>query len=70
MLNPYIQNLPPKRTDKTAKNDNLAAEQYARTIENSASEVDAGLWLGKLLIRMGEKLTKQHVELKGTKQSA
>ena len=55
---------------RKAKIDGLTAEQYAREIENVAPKADAGLWLGKLLIRMGEKLTKQNIELEGTKQSA
>ncbi len=70
MINPFIQNLPPKKLDGTTKNDALAAEQYARAIENPIPRVNAGLWLGKLLIRMGEKLAKQDIEMKGTKQSA
>ena len=70
MLNPFIQNLPPKKLNSKAKNDDLTAEQYPGAAENLAPRVDAGLWLGKLLIRMGEKLVKQDIEMKGTKQSA
>ena len=70
MLNPFIQDLPPRRKSLVVKNRQLTAEQHTEAVEDIAPHPAPGLWLGKLLIRMGEKLTKQNIELKGTKQSA
>jgi len=70
MLNPFMQDLPRKRNGRVSKNESLAAEQKPVVVETFTRRPSAGLWLGKLLIRMGEKLAKQDVQWKGTKQSA
>ncbi len=59
MLNPYLQsNLKEKTRKDSPAPGELSAQRVARAIAASAPRSSAGLWLGRLLIRIGEKLAK------------
>jgi hypothetical protein len=71
MMNPYLQ-VPPKQAEKARKvmNDELTAGQYAEILSKPAPRRNLGLWIGSLLIRMGNRLAQQDVEMKTSKEHA
>jgi hypothetical protein len=71
MMNPFLQ-VPAQKPGKGRKamNDELAAEQYAQSESNRAPHGNIGLWVGNLLIRMGNKLTQQDIDMKTSKEHA
>jgi hypothetical protein len=71
MMNPFFQ-IPPEKPgrNRTAMDDEMAAHQYAQTSKGSAPRKNIGLWVGKLLIRMGKKLAEQDVEMITSKERA
>ena len=71
MMNPFLQ-IPPEKTGKnrTALDDEMAAQLYAQTIRSSTPRKNVGLWVGKLLIKMGKKLAEQDIEMKTSKEHA
>ena len=51
------------------------AEEYAShltgySVDTASPRPPMGLWLGRLLIRMGQKLTKEDADLKITRENA
>ncbi len=71
MMNPFLQ-VPPQqaRKDRKTMNDELSAEQYAQLLSKSAPRRNLGLWIGSLLIRMGNRLAQQDIEMKTSKEHA
>lgn len=65
MLDPFLQLPPGKPHSLFAESEEQHAQKYGRVVEGSAGRRSGpGLWLGRLLIKMGTKLAKQDVELK------
>jgi hypothetical protein len=71
MMNPFLQ-VPPPKADKSrlALSEEQAAHQYSRTVSIPAPRSNLGLFIGKLLIRMGKKLAEQDIEMKTSKEHA
>ena len=71
MLDPFVQIVTDEKgrklNDRTGK---TIAEMYGHSIDTASPRPSMGLWVGRLLIRMGEKLTKQDVSLKTEKEEA
>ena len=72
MLNPII--LQPERKDKRSKNSAAApefsTEIYGHSLDTSTPRPSVGLLVGRLLIRMGQKLAKEDVDLKISRENA
>lgn len=70
MFNPFLQQPLPteKRHHSQAINGDLPAGFYGHSLDKDRPSV--GLRIGRLLIRMGEKLAKQDVELKTTRETS
>ncbi len=71
MLNPFIQIGAEEKRRKTMNE----AEEYASqltgySVDTASPRPPMGLWLGRLLIRMGQKLAKENADLKITKENA
>jgi hypothetical protein len=72
MMNPYLQ-FPPEKAEKkrTEMNEELAAQVNGQLARNASSkQMNVGLWIGNLLIRMGKKLTEREIDLKTSKEHA
>jgi hypothetical protein len=52
-------------------NEELAAQVNGQLARNASSkQMNVGLWIGNLLIRMGKKLTEREIDLKTSKEHA
>ncbi len=70
MLNPFLQPEPGKKGRLIlGGNEESAAQEFGHTLE-STSQPNLGLWIGRLLIRMGEKLSKEDTALKNARENA
>jgi hypothetical protein len=64
MLDPFLQELPDKKQRQTkASNEDFSVEMYGHSLDTSKPHPSVGLWVGRLLIRMGERLAKQDTDL-------
>ena len=71
MLNPFLQPTPRVNGRKNRPTDGQAAAQmYGQSLDTSSPRPHVGLLVGRLLIRMGEKLVNEEHELKTTGQNA
>jgi hypothetical protein len=71
MLNPFIQVGPEeKRRKSTNEVEEYAAQVTGYSVDTASPRPPMGLWLGRLLIRMGRKLAKEDVDLKITRENA
>jgi hypothetical protein len=71
MLNPFLQTQSAeKRRYIVGGNEEYAAQQQGQPIYSPAPRPSVFLWVGRLLIRIGEKLAKKDVDLKTTRESA
>lgn len=71
MLNPFVQLVSDEREKKiSGRTGESIAEMVGHSIDTASPREPMGLWLGKLLIRMGEKLSGQDSTLKATKEKA
>ena len=72
MLDPFLQQLPPKEPQSLfSESEEHLAQRHGRLVQGPAGHRSGpGLWLGKLLIKMGAKLAKQDVELKAMREHA
>lgn len=69
MLNPFLQPIRPDRQRHTnAASEEAAAQMYGHSLDTASPHPSVGLWVGRLLIRMGETLTRQNHELKELKE--
>jgi hypothetical protein len=63
MYNPFLF---PTKTERprrlTVATEEAIAQLHGRSVDSNG-HADAGLWLGRLLIRIGEKLARQDIEL-------
>ncbi len=70
MLNPFLQTEAGKnRRLIMGGSEETAAQQYGHTLEGM-SQPSVGLWIGRLLIRIGEKLAKKDSALKNARENA
>ena len=71
MLNPFLQ---PRSAEKTRQHragaEDLPAQIHGHSLDTSTPHPSMGLWIGRLLIRMGEKLAQQDIELKTTRENS
>ncbi len=72
MLNPML--LQPDKVEKR-KQDRAVVQEFAplvvgHSLGTANPRPSVGLFIGRLLIRMGHKLAKQDSELKGIRQNA
>lgn len=71
MLNPFfLQPESHKGKKNSAAEEEFSAQLYGHSLDTSTPRPSVGLWVGKLLIRMGHKLTKQDDELSSFKEHA
>ena len=71
MMNPFLQMPPEKKVkNRTAMDDEMAAQQFSQTFRSPAPRKNMGLWVGNLLIRMGKRLAEQDIEMKTSKDHA
>ncbi|HEX8992549.1 MAG TPA: hypothetical protein VF784_12795 [Anaerolineales bacterium] len=70
MLNPFIQ----IGADEKRRKSMNEAEEYPQmngySVDTASPRPPMGLWLGRLLIRMGRKLAKEDVDLKISRENA
>jgi hypothetical protein len=70
MLNPFLQPQPDNKQRKTTlSNEEFSAQMYGHSLDTSTPHPSVGLWVGRLLIRMGEKLTKHDKDLQTLKDN-
>ncbi len=71
MLNPFIQIGAEKKHRKGASEiDESAVQVYGHSVDTASPRPAMGLWLGRLLIRMGQKLAKEDINLKMKRERA
>lgn len=71
MLDPFLQLASDERLRKlNGRTGQSIAEMYGHSIDTSTPHPSMGLWVGKLLIRMGEKLAGRNAVLKTDKEKA
>ncbi len=71
MLDPFVQIVSDEREKKlTGRAGESIAEMYGHSVDTASPRPSMGLWVGRLLIRMGEKLTKQNPALKANRENA
>jgi len=69
MLNPWLQPGPTEKRRQNRTAQELSAQIYSHSLDTSTPRPSVGLWVGKLLIRMGEKLAKQDDQLKSIREN-
>ena len=70
MLNPFLQTEPGKnRRLIMGGNEESAAQEFGHTLKG-ASRPSLGLLIGRMLIRMGKKLSKEDIALKSARENA
>jgi hypothetical protein len=71
MLNPFLQSVSPEKRKKLAEeSEESFAQMHGYSMDSASPRPTVGLWVGKLLIRMGQKLTKEDVPLNSNRQNA
>ena len=70
MINPFIQSPQGEKQRQMPTADQAYMQMYEQAIADHSQRPAVGLWVGRLLIRMGEKLTKQEPSLKSSRQHA
>jgi len=70
MLNPFIQSPRTENDRPTLTDDEALVQIYGQCLNADVSQPSVGLWVGKLLIRMGEKLAKEDMQLKSSREHA
>lgn len=71
MLDPFVQLVSDERERKMqVRTGATIAEMYGHSIDTSTPHPSVGLWVGKLLIKMGEKLAGKDVPLTAHKEKA
>jgi hypothetical protein len=70
MLNPFLQPMPDKKQRQmTTNSEEFSAQMYGHSLDTSKPHSSVGLWVGQLLIRMGQKLTKHDTDLQTLKDN-
>jgi hypothetical protein len=70
MLNPFLQTEPGKKSRKIiGGNEEYAAQQHGRSLDNMPPQPSMGLWIGRLLIRIGKKLSREDIALKSAREN-
>ena len=71
MLNPFLQaEAGKKRRLIMGGNEESAAQEHGQTLDSFTPRPSVGLWIGRLLIRMGKKLSKEDIALKNARENA
>jgi hypothetical protein len=70
MLNPYIQSPQGRKPRPAILEEDEMLQKYGRQTAAPVRRTSVGLWVGRLLIRMGEKLTRQEESLKPIRHHA
>jgi hypothetical protein len=71
MLDPFVQIVSDEREKNIhGRTGTTIAEMYGHSIDTSTPHPSVGLWVGRLLIRMGEKLSGRSVPLSPQKEKA
>jgi hypothetical protein len=71
MLNPFLQPIRPEKPHRTsAAAEEAAAQFHGHSLDTASPHASVGLWVGRLLIRMGKQLAHQDHELKELKERA
>ena len=71
MLDPFVQLASSEKGKKFAgPAGETFGEMYGHSIDTASPRPSVGLWVGRLLIRMGEKLAKQDIPLKRDRENA
>ena len=71
MFNPFLQTEPrKKRWQIIGGNEESTAQRQGRILDSMPEQPSVGLWMGRLLIRMGQKLAKEDVDLKISRENA
>ncbi len=71
MFDPFVQIASNEKGKKlNSRAGESIVEMYGHSLDTASPRPSMGLWVGRLLIRMGEKLTKQDVSLTTNKEKA
>ena len=71
MLNPFIQiGTEEDRRKGASEIDKSVVQAYGHSLDTASPRPAMGLWLGRLLIRMGQKLAKEDMNLKVNRERA
>ncbi len=71
MLDPFVQIVSDEKGKRLhTTGGETFGEMYGHSIDTASPHPGVGLWLGKLLIRMGQKLAKQEVSMKMDREKA
>ncbi len=71
MLNPFIQiGAEEKRRKGASETEESVVQVYGHSADTASPRPAMGLWLGRLLIRMGKKLAKEDMNLKMDRERA
>lgn len=67
-----LMHMPPKdkRQDPWLDTDEAMGQMYGHSVSSASPRPSVGLFVGKLLIRMGEKLVKDETALKRIRKGA
>ncbi len=71
MLNPFIQiGTEEDRRKGAGESEKPVVQLYGHSADTASPRPAMGLWLGRLLIRMGKKLAKEDMNLKMNRERA
>ena len=70
MLNPFIQVGADEKRRKHLNEAEEFAQMTGYSVDTASPRPPMGLWLGRLLIKMGRKLAKEDVDLKISRENA
>jgi hypothetical protein len=69
MLNPFLQTQSAKKRRLImGGNEEFVAQLQGHTLDSMSPRPSLGLWIGRLLIRMGKKLSKEDIALKSDRE--
>ena len=71
MFNPFLQTEPrKKRWQIIGGNEESTAQKQGRILDSMPEQPSMGLWMCRLLIRMGKKLAREDTALKSAREHA
>ena len=70
MLDPFVQAHTTDDINRPALNEEDFAQFYGHSLDTSTPRPSVGLWFGRLLIRMGARISGERVTLNSSKESA
>jgi len=69
MLNPFLHPMPEQKPRQNhGEVEEYTAQMYGHSLDTASPRPSVGLWVGRLLIRMGHMLTKEDADLQTSRE--